>query len=187
MERKLIMSHVVKIMIKTTFSNHLYKWDNKILKQTKGGAMGLKASGPLSRITMDDWMCNFKKKLEDLNIKGRLSKKYVDDVDTVVHNLPSGTRYNGTHLTRNSEDVTADEEAEVSNEVTTMNVLKEVANSIHPFLKFTSEVSEGATSPVPCLDTQMLYGLPSDQKPWFSLGLAEDSVVRILQEEDCII
>ena len=71
------------------------------------------------------------------------------------------------------EDIDNDEQNEVPEEVLTMDILGQIANEIHPFLQFTTEVSRGATSQVPCLDTQLWYGPPETQTPWYD-GLPDD-------------
>ena len=76
--------------------------------------MGLRASGALSRICMDIWMKGFKQKLEELRVKLRLAKKYVDDVLTVVHNLPLGSRFIQGQLVVTQETHNQDKEANLS-------------------------------------------------------------------------
>ena len=53
-------------------------------------------------------------------------------------------------------------------EQVTMNVLKDVANSVMSFLRFTTEVSTGPECPIPCLDTQIWVGKPSKNGTWYS-------------------
>ena len=89
--------------------------------------MGLRASGPVSRICMDIWVKKFIRRLEELRVRLRLAKKYVDDVLTVAHNLPLGSRYTNNTITVTQETHNQDNEANLSCEEVTMNVLKEVA------------------------------------------------------------
>ena len=63
-EKRHILSKVVEIMIRVTFSTHFYKWENKIYKQCKGGPIGLRATGLCAKLIMDDWLEKFRDKLE---------------------------------------------------------------------------------------------------------------------------
>ena len=44
--------------------------------------------------------------------------------------------------------------------------MRNEANKLMEFLEFTSEVSH-PSNPVSCLDTQLWYGKPQVQSPWF--------------------
>ena len=132
--------------------NHLYKWDNKILRQRLGGAIGVRAIGALAKVTMDQWMEKFRERLESLEIKLWLLKKYVDDVLVVVTNLPLGSRYRDGKILQSKESEKEDIQRDRSKSDVTMSVLKEVANEILPFLKYTGEVSVDGM-PIPVLDT----------------------------------
>ena len=45
----------------------------------------------------------------------------------------------------------------MTREQVTLEILREIANSIHKFLEFTGECSQGG-NPMPCLDTQIWIG-----------------------------
>ena len=66
-----------------------------------------------------------------------------------------GSRLKDGQLKATQETHNLDNKANRSYEEVTMEILREVANGIIPFLKFTSEVSQGATKPVPCLDSKL--------------------------------
>ena len=72
--------------------------DNQIRKQKTGGAIGLGATGSLSRVTMDMWIQEFRRKVESAGAKIWLLKKYVDDVLVLVDNLKPGTRLENNAL-----------------------------------------------------------------------------------------
>ena len=161
------MAKVLEIMIETCFRNHIYKWDNQIRKQRNGGAIGLRATGSLSRVTMDVWIKKFKAKLEELGIDIWLCKKYVDDVLVIVTNLKLGTRLKEGKLEQTEHDLKLDTDEQKTKQEITMNVLRQVACGIFKFLEFTTEVSTSPKDPVACLDTQLWVGKPEGGKPWF--------------------
>ena len=78
----------------------------------------------------------------------------MDDLLTVAHNLSLGSRLKDGQLQVTQETHDLDKEANMSCEEVTIDILREVANDIIPFLKFTSEDSPGATNSLPCLDSQ---------------------------------
>ena len=59
----------------------------------------------------------------------------------------------------------------MSKEKVTIGVLRKMANTVLPWLNFTSKVSEGPGKAVPCLDSQLRLGPPGEQTEWFQ---AED-------------
>ena len=110
----------------------------------------------------------FKERLDSLGIKTWLIKKYMDDILVIVSNLPIGTRYTDGKLNHSKEGETQDKEKNRTASEVTMDVLKQIANDIIPFLEFTTEVSNGEEEPVPCLDSQLWFGTLNRQAPWFS-------------------
>ena len=139
--------------------------DNKIRRQKVGGAIGLRATGALAKITMDQWIELFAERLNSAGMTTWLLKKYVDDILVITTNLKIGTRYTDGKFVHNTENEEEDlREGRTASDVT-MNVLKEIANGIIPFLEFTAEVSNGKKAPVPCLDSQLWYGDIERQDP----------------------
>ena len=83
-----MMAKVLKVMVETSFANHLYKWGGTIRRQKEGWTTGLRTTGSLVRNNMDQLIDLFKMKLEELGLKVKLTAKYVDDIMVVVTNLP---------------------------------------------------------------------------------------------------
>ena len=91
-QKRLLLSKVVEIAVKTTFKTHYYKWSDGIYKQMAGGPIGLRASGSIAKLCMEIWLTEFRKKLEQLGIKVWLLRKYVDDVLIVCSTMRRGDR-----------------------------------------------------------------------------------------------
>ena len=53
-EKKKILGKVVEIAVKCTFETHFYQREGHLYRQKKGGAIGLKATGTISRIAMEE-------------------------------------------------------------------------------------------------------------------------------------
>ena len=139
------------------------------MRQKKGGAIGLKATGTIARVAMEDWIRNFRKKISEAGMTVHLLTKYVDDVLPITNTLEFGARWEDDKITYHLKDILEDLEKGISKQEVTFNLLKAVANTITPYLKFTGEVSlEG--NPIPVLDTQIWYGVNQGGRPWFGCG-----------------
>ena len=110
-------------------TNHVYKFDNCIRRQQKGGPIGLELTGSIAQIFMIWWDQNLKLRLDNLGIVAYMYKRYLDDIDLAARETPLGTRYVDGHLT-------IDESAIESNlvipaEKRTMAIIKSIGNDIH--------------------------------------------------------
>ena len=54
-EKRKIVAKVLETAIRTTFKNHIYAFKNKTYQQVSGGAIGLRLTGVVARILMDEW------------------------------------------------------------------------------------------------------------------------------------
>ena len=115
-------------MVKTTFRTHHYKWRGEVRRQTKGGAIGLRATGSLARNTMDTWIQEFRDLLESQGVEIILLEKYVDDVVIVCKNIGLGRRFSEGSLELSEEWKTEDKLNEVTESDNTMRYLREAAN-----------------------------------------------------------
>ena len=137
-DKRLIMSEVLESATMATFNNHFYKWNNSILRQKKGGAIGLRATGSLARITMDQWLQEFRKLAERAGIEFWPLKKYVDDVLVMCTNLEFGSRLRGEQISTSVMDQVEDLATGMTPERLTMGILRELADKPYIFLEFTS-------------------------------------------------
>ena len=167
-EKRKLLGKVVEILVKVTFENHFYKWNNNIYRQTRGGPIGLRAAQSLARIIMDFWLQECKQKLMSGGIVTKLLDKYVDDVLAVLESLPLGSRWVEGRVEYLQEWEQIDRDLGRTKEEVTMAALLACANSILPFVQFTGVLSKGESCPVPCLDTQIWWGRSGDSKLWFT-------------------
>ena len=106
-----------------------------------------------------------------------LLKKYVEDVLIITNNLPLGSRWKGGRITCEDDDIMMDEEAGRSKQEVTMEVLRQMADTVFKCLRFTAEVAGGPEKPLPCLDTQLWMGKPGRQTPWYQGETPKDQKV----------
>ena len=55
-DKRRLLAKVMEILVETTLSQHFYKWGPHIRRQSEGGAIGLRATGSIARVVMDDWL-----------------------------------------------------------------------------------------------------------------------------------
>ena len=91
-ERRAITATVISIAVKELFSNHLYTFGGRTYKQSKGGAIGLRATCAIARVVMNMWDDLWTQKLRDLNIRVELYTRYMDDGRAMIHPIRPGWR-----------------------------------------------------------------------------------------------
>ena len=92
-DKRRLLGRVTEILVKATFKNHYYKWGEDVMRQEDGGSIGLKATGSVSRCTMDRWAEDYRLLLSKAKVEVLLLKKYVDYVLIITKNLDWGARW----------------------------------------------------------------------------------------------
>ena len=191
-QKRQVMASVIQQMVKVTFSTHFYEWEGQIFKQISGGPIGLRATGPVSRILMDYWVSEIRK-LEDRSgtlaiinpvkyekVKFHLLKKYVDDCIVAMDTLRAGTRWSKVEkaMVWSQETQDLDTHQGKVRQVNSMEQVALMASDIVSCLKFTNDCpqinSEGTMA---VLDTQMWTGQEARQT-----GIPRD----MLEDKDLI-
>ena len=68
-EKREVIATVISIAVKELFKNHLYSFGNKVYRQSSGGAIGLRATCAIARVTMNVWDKLWGERLRKLNFK----------------------------------------------------------------------------------------------------------------------
>eukprot|EP00794_Sanderia_malayensis_P013422 gene13422-14801_t len=92
-QQRTMLIEALRIGLEVVMENHVYKFDGRINRQQRGGAIGLALTGSLAQVFMMWWDRTFKSRLSDLGIVTRLCKRYVDDVNMAADEVPAGTRF----------------------------------------------------------------------------------------------
>ena len=164
-EHRLLVARVVEIGVLQVVRNHLYSWKGDIWMQTLGVPTGLRLSGIIGRITMDVWMTDMKRLLEDNRMKTYLMEKYVDDCNTILENIPLGSRWQDDRITITETRAEEDRAAEVTKEEVTMKCWADMASTIIPGLKFTCDYpANNVSGRVPMLDFCLWKERVQDEK-----------------------
>ena len=101
-----------------------------------------------------------------MGIEVYLATKYVDDVLVVAKNVHLGCYFNGTHITWDQGIMDRHLKDKMDRSKLTLDIMRQVANSICGFLKFTGEASMQG-KPIACLDSQLWVGEPSQDGLWY--------------------
>ena len=95
-----------------------------------------------------------------------LLTKYVDDVLIIARNVHLGCYWNGTKITWDEQILDRHIKDKMDRTELTLDIMKQIANSLCEFLEFTGEASCGG-QPIPCLDSQLWVGQPEKDGPWY--------------------
>ena len=155
-ERRKMLGIMVEFSIKLCMEHHFYMHNQRVRRQEEGAGIGLRLSEALGRVFGLDWDDKLLQKLEKLNWKPKMLKRYVDDLNTVVIGVKPGTRYNAAEdkLEVVEDQIESDEEKE-GDEIT-MNLFGEIANSVEPSIKVETDFpSKYDDKMMPILDMKM--------------------------------
>jgi hypothetical protein len=142
-EKKRMFAIAVEIMIKRTMNLHDYKFENNIYRQKQGGSIGLDLTGVVADIYMCHWDIQLIEKMRVRDINVKLYKRYKDDIDLIMENK---TEYNRQFNRKEFEE-------------TTINEVKILADSIHPSIKVTVDISSNYDdNRLPILDLKVWIG-----------------------------
>ena len=125
----------IELMIKTGMENHIYKFENKVRIQRKGGPIGLALTGEVADCYMLNWDKQFLDRLKTLGIETLLYSRLKDDILIATESLDKGTRFVNEELVKD-EEMKIEDDHKSDTEVT-MKVLQDIANSMDPMIKFT--------------------------------------------------
>ena len=131
-ERRKMLGIMVEFSINMCMEHHFYIYEGKVKRQGEGAGIGLRLSEALGRAFGLWWDGKLLAKLERLNWRPKMLKRYVDDLNTVVNGVKPGTKYNDAEekLEIVEDKVETDQGKEVDE--ITMAVFGEIANTIDP-------------------------------------------------------
>ena len=145
-----LLRHAIRLVMK----NHFYSFDNQILKQSKGGAIGNKLTERLGKLLMKRHSQKYLRKLQELELRNEVFEVYVDDTTDVLAAVDPGVRFDGESLVKHEELVEDDEK--IPEVERTMNILKDIANTIFDCVQLTVDcTSSHQDGKVPILDLKV--------------------------------
>jgi hypothetical protein len=130
-----MLGKAIEILIVTTTVNHVYKFGNEYRIQAKGGPIGLRCTGEMADCFMVNWDKQLLMKLKNLGIEPEVYERFKDDIDVVTESLEKGSKFLDGRIVIDEEKKIIDEGK--SDSKVTMEVIKEIAESIDPMIKLT--------------------------------------------------
>ena len=124
-------------MLIVALKNHVYKFGNRTRVQNEGGPIGLKLTGEIADCIMIQWDKKLMKELEKVNIEPMVYTRFKDDIELVAESIEKGTMLVGDELIVDEAKKTEDEFK--SDDNVTMEIIQQIANSINPMIKLTTE------------------------------------------------
>ena len=118
-------------MIIVALKNHVYKFENE------GGPIGLKLTAEIADCIMIQWDKILMKELKKVNIEPMVYTRFKDDIELVTEGVEKGTRLVEDELVVDETKKAEDESK--SNANVTMEIIQQIANSINPMIKLTTE------------------------------------------------
>ena len=132
-----MLAEALNIAVQFTMKNHLYQFDGKVMRQKRGGPIGLGLTGDVAQIFMVWWDQQKIKKLEANGMRVLLYLRYVDDIIVVVRDMSVNQDVGGAQ----------------PRDETNMLKVQEVANTIHPSIQVTIDCpSRHEDAKMPVLD-----------------------------------
>ena len=193
-ETKLLVAECLGVLCKIIMSHHIYNFGGQTFLQREHGCIGDEAIGVIATIVMIWWSRQFRLKLNELQIKNPLTKIYVDDVNGVFGSICPGSEYKDGKLRYNEEKAKADES--LSNDKVTMEIVKEVANSISSMIKMTVDFpSNHADLKVPMLDVKVWLNQKDENKIYYTFFekptkspfvMSKSSAMPITKKIECL-
>ena len=170
-QKKLLLGCVIEQLVKVTFKTHFYEWEGCLYRQKQGGPIGLRATGPVSRVLMDQWVREMKimaertMDLKEINpvmyegIEFHLLRKYVDDCVTATNTLRRGTKWCPHQKAFLWTQEQADKDILTPEDQVTMREIANMASGVLECLQFTFD-SPSLNKPMAMLvlDTRMWLG-----------------------------
>ena len=123
--------------IEMVMSSHFYRVGDRIYRQRKGGAIGMRLTGVVARCYMLWWDKKLSAKLVEAGVRERMRSRYVDDGNMYAERVEKGWRWEErTGRMRYCEEW-AEEEEEMEDDEKTMIEVKRIGESISRAIKLT--------------------------------------------------
>ena len=140
LEKKMVISEVLRLSIEIMFSTHIYSFGGRNYKQKEGGPIGLRSTCALSRVVMARWDEKWKARMQSSNIKVEDDGRYVDDARVFMYPIRAGWRWEGGELWYKKE--WEEEDYLLSPTERTKRVVHASMQGLTKCLTFTVETSE---------------------------------------------
>ena len=134
-EKRRMEGKAIEVLIIATTTNHVYKFGDTLRVQAKGGPIGLRCTGEMAECYMVDWDKRLKIELKKYGIELDIFSRFKDDINIVTESLEKGSKLFDGNIIIDEAKKKLDEEK--SDSCITMEIIKEIAESIDPMIRLT--------------------------------------------------
>ena len=159
-QKKRMIGVLVKSATRLVMQNHYYSFNNVIMKQKKGGAIGNTLTKKLGKLLMRRWGEMFKATLKKLKIELELLKSYVDDVTKMAVALDPSVNFDETKMRMVKVDQYVEDDKNEPEDRRTIEELRKIANTVFKCVQFSTDCpSNHEEGMVRVLDLQLYVGV----------------------------
>ena len=136
-EVRLLLGYACAESTKIVMSNHFYTIGGALKRQLDGGSTGMDLTVEIASLCMLIFDISFNEKCATLNVNIALYKRFVDDIDEVLHEITEGWFYDIA-----SDKMVFDLEhpySDLKGDQRTLSILCDIANQINQNIQFTFE------------------------------------------------
>jgi hypothetical protein len=153
-EVKSTLAAVIANTVKTVMSNHVYTTGGLIYKQSKGGSIGLRATGEISRLVCLKFDQLLREGTKRAGLIQLMYGRYVDDSNSAYEAVDPGSRIEDGVIVVKEELVEIDKQSPADRR--TFELVQGIANGIFANLQWTFDVpSNYDCKRMPVLDLQV--------------------------------
>ena len=158
-QERLMMALALEEGILAVFQQHKYSWNGQTKVQGDGAPIGLQIPGAVGKVAMLVWVRDFKARMVEATStipshEQYLHQLYVDDNNGIMEELPPGTGLVEGSFRAVEELV--EEDTMVEGDKRTAELVKELANSICPYLQMEIDFPSNHPSGwMPILDLEV--------------------------------
>ena len=180
-----MFGNAIELMVRIGMENHIYRFNNKIRIQKCGGPIGLALTGEVADCYMLNWDQKFLDKLQVLGLNPLVYSRLKDDILIAIEAIEKGTKLVDDKLVCDTEKAKEDENKNDS--MVTMEILKDIANSIDDMLTFTYDVpSNYSDGKMPALDLSVSINEEEENRIDYELYEKPSKNPRVLLVDSAI-
>jgi hypothetical protein len=158
-EKRMIIATVMKIAVLVLFRTHVYEFGGKFFLQRKGGPIGLRSTCCIARIVMLWWDEKLLSLIAKNNLTLEQKARYMDDIRLWLYAIRLGWRWVDGGLKFSGEWRDEERRAGMTGLQKTVEIIKNMMNSICDFLVLTMESGDDfPDGRLPTLDLNIWVG-----------------------------
>ena len=152
--KKKMLATAIKTVIKFIMENHIYEFDNKLMKQSKGGPIGLEVTGEIASIYMAWWDKELIKRMKENDMNMHIYKRYIDDINVAVEDKKNDR--DETKRKEGYQEAESERQEKIKADRKIMEKIKDIGNKIHPSIQLEIDYpSKHEDGKMPMLDVKI--------------------------------